>query len=150
MVEFYHSWSGDAAGSSIGTTQNFSIKQSVTLSSGTYRLSAYGFYREGEGNGTNTKASLKAGDNTTNLIGLESGALASYDGNDAQKAANAFNSGAFLNTLEFTLASKQTIDLGVTGYIDTYCSWCVVGPMTLVKVLEDGTEITEVIVNPSF
>ncbi|MBQ9672212.1 MAG: hypothetical protein IJV34_05105 [Prevotella sp.] len=149
MIEFYHSWSANP-GTSIGSTQEFSITQPVTLTSGTYRLSAYGFYREGDGNGT-SKASLIAGSETTGLVGLESGGLNSYDGNnDAKKAADAFNKEAFLNTLEFTLDSKQTINVGVNGSINTYCSWCVVGPMTLVKVLEDDIELTELIINPSF
>ena len=149
VVEFYSEWAGTPG--AMASSKNFKMTQTVTLSAGTYRLSAYGFYREKNGDGTNIKAYLKAGTNQSYINGLSSDGLSGYTGsNDLYKAANAFSRGDFNNTLEFTLDSKQNIEVGIVGTFNTQCSWCIVGPMSLVKVLEGGIELTEVIINPSF
>ena len=149
VVEFYSEWA--ASPGAMASSKNFKIAQTINLTAGTYRLEAYGFYREKWGDGTNVKAYLKAGSNQQYLTGLSASGVSSYSGsNDLYKAANAFSVGDFNNTLEFTLDSKQDIEVGIVGTFNTQCSWCIVGPMSLYKILEDGTEITEVIVNPSF
>lgn len=131
VLEFYHTWNGNAGGS-IGTTQNFSITQTVNLPAGNYRLEVSAFYREGNGNGTNTKAKVVAGSSERYLIGMESTGVGSYSGgNDLLKAANAFKKGDFVNTFDFEVTESGNVKLGVEGYIDTYCSWCVVGGMKL-------------------
>lgn len=131
VLEFYHTWNGNAGGS-IGTTQNFSITQTVNLPAGNYRLEVSAFYREGNGNGTNTKAKVVAGSSEQYLIGMESTGVGAYSGgNDLLKAANAFKKGDFVNTFDFEVTESGNVKLGVEGYIDTYCSWCVVGGMKL-------------------
>ncbi|MBQ7461938.1 MAG: DUF5013 domain-containing protein [Bacteroidaceae bacterium] len=146
VIEFYSEWA--ASPGAMGTTKDFKIAQTITLTAGTYRLSAYGFYREKNGDGTNTKAFLKAGSNTQYIHGLSADGVGSYTGSsDLYKAANAFSLGDFYNTIEFTIDSKQSLEIGIVGTFNTQCSWCIVGPMTLIKVLEVGTEVTDVILN---
>ena len=61
VIEFYHAWNANA-GASIGSTRNFHFTQTVTLPAGDYRIAVNAFYREGNGNGTNTKAYIFAGE----------------------------------------------------------------------------------------
>ncbi len=131
VIEFYHTW-GDKAGTAIGSTRNFHFTQTVTLPAGYYRLAVNAFYREGNGNGTNTKAYIFAGSKQQYIIGLGASGVAGYTGsNDLYKAANAFSLGDFSNEFDFHLDSEQSIEIGFRGYIDTYCSWCILGPVTL-------------------
>ena len=138
VIEFYHAWSANA-GTPIGNTRNFQFYQTVTLPAGYYHLDVNGFYREGNGNGTNTKAFIFAGDIETGeyisqkyMVGLSSAGVGAYTGsNDLLKAANAFSRGDFKNGFDFQLTEETTLDLGFKGYIDTYCSWCILGPVTL-------------------
>lgn len=133
VIEFYHTWSPNA-GASIGNTRNFHFSQTVTLPAGNYRLAVNGFYREGNGNGTNTKAYIFAGEKQQFMVGLTSAGVGSYSGsNDLYKAANAFSKGDFSNAFDFDLTEEQTIEIGFRGYIDTYCSWCILGPVKLYK-----------------
>ncbi len=37
----------------------------------------------------------------------------------------------YLNEFDFHLDAEQEIEIGFKGYIDTYCSWCILGPVTL-------------------
>lgn len=139
VIEFYHTWSSNA-GAAIGNTRNFHFTQTVTLPAGDYRIAVNAFYREGNGNGTNNdKAWIFAGEKKQNIFGLSSAGVAAYSGsNDLYKAANAFSKGDFSNAFDFTLESEQEIELGFRGYIDTYCSWCILGPVKLFKYsLED-------------
>gem|GEM_PF-2400637 len=131
VIEFYHTW-GTNAGAAIGTTKNFHFTQTVTLPAGYYRLAVNAFYREGNGNGKNTKAYIFAGNKQQYIIGLGASGVAAYTGsNDLYKAANAFSLGDFSNEFDFHLDSEQSIEIGFRGYIDTYCSWCILGPITL-------------------
>jgi len=133
VIEFYHSWSANA-GAAIGTTKEFRFSQKVTLPEGYYRLAVNAFYREGNGTGTNTKAYIYAGEQKQNVIGLSSSGVASYSGsNDLLKAADAFSKGDFSNEFDFQITSEQEVEIGFYGYIDTYCSWCILGPVTLWK-----------------
>ncbi len=138
VIEFYHSWSANA-GAEIGSTKNFHFTQKVTLPAGNYRLKVNGFYREGNGNGTNTKAYIFAGEKQQFMVGLSSSGVASYSGsNDLYKAANAFSKGDFSNEFDFDVEADAEIEIGFRGYIDTYCSWCILGPVKLLKYsLED-------------
>ena len=133
VIEFYHAWSANA-GASIGATRNFHFTQKVTLPAGNYRLAVNGFYREGNGNGTNTKAYIFAGEKQQFMIGLGSAGVASYSGSsDLFRAANAFSKGDFSNAFDFDVEKEQEIEIGFRGYIDTYCSWCILGPVKLYK-----------------
>ncbi len=137
VIEFYHTWSAQA-GANIGNSKNFYLKQTVTLPAGEYRLAVNAFYREGNGNGTNTKAYIFAGEQQQFIVGLSSGALNSYSGsNDLYKAANAFSKGAFSNEFDFTVEQETTMEIGFKGYIDTYCSWCILGPVRLLQYSMD-------------
>lgn len=137
VIEFYNAWSANA-GAPIGTTRNFHFTQTVTLPAGFYRLAVNAFYREGNGNGTNSKAYIFAGDKQQYIVGLPASGVASYTGSsDLYKAANAFSRGDFSNEFDFRLTEQQTITIGFRGYIDTYCSWCILGPVTLYQYTED-------------
>lgn len=131
VIEFYHTWSANA-GATIGNTKNFHFTQEVTLPAGYYRLAVNAFYREGNGNGTNTKAYIFADEKKQYITGLSAAGVAAYTGsNDLYKAANAFSRGDFSNEFDFSLTETKTITIGFRGYIDTYCSWCILGPVTL-------------------
>ena len=137
VIEFYHTWSANA-GAAIGNKKDFYFKQTVTLPAGEYRLAVNAFYREGNGNGTNTKAYIFAGEQQKYIVGLSAGALNSYSGsNDLYKAANAFSKGAFSNEFDFTVEQETTMEIGFKGYIDTYCSWCILGPVKLLQYSMD-------------
>lgn len=141
VIEFYHSWSWNA-GAAIGSTKTFDFSQKTTLPAGYYRLKVNAFYREGNGNGANTKALIYATTKTDGtydyskyVVGLPASGLGSYSGsNDLYKAANAFSKGDFANEFDFDVETDDTeVTIGFHGYIDTYCSWCILGPVTLYK-----------------
>lgn len=134
VIEFYHTWNSNAGGE-IGSTKTFNFSQTVELPKGYYRLAVNAFYREGNGNGTNTKAYIYAGEEYKQyVIGLTSAGVGSYTGsNDLYKAANAFSKGDFSNEFDFEVVDDGEIEIGFHGYIDTYCSWCILGPVTLWK-----------------
>lgn len=140
VIEFYHSWSANA-GTAIGNTKNFHFTQTITLPAGNYRLAVNGFYREGNGNGTNSKAYIFAGEKTKYMHGLTAaeqndinGSSGKYSGgSDLLRAANAFSLGNFSNEFDFDLTEEQEITIGFRGSIDTYCSWCILGPVKLYK-----------------
>jgi len=133
VIEFYHSWSSQA-GVAIGSTKTFNFSQKVSLPAGYYRLAVNAFYREGNGNGKNEKAYIYAGEKKQNVVGLASNGVATYTGgNDLLKAANAFSKGDFSNEFDFSFKTDTVVEIGFHGYIDTYCSWCILGPVTLWK-----------------
>ena len=140
VVEFYHTW-GANPGADIGYARDFHFTQTITLPAGDYRIAVSAFYREGNGNGTNTKAYIFAGDKQQYVYGLSaqeqadvSGRTGKYVGaTDLLRAANAFSQGDFSNAFDFSLTTEQEITLGFRGYIDTYCSWCILGPVKLYK-----------------
>ena len=137
VIEFYHTW-GANAGTAIGSIKEFYFKQNATLPAGEYRIAVNAFYREGNGDGTNTKAYIFAGEERQYIVGLNSGALSSYTGsNDLYKAANAFSQGAFSNAFDFTVEEETSMELGFSGNIDTYCSWCILGPVKLYQYSMD-------------
>lgn len=133
VIEFYNAWSTNA-GAAIGNKRDFQFTQKVTLPAGEYRIVVNAFYREGNGNGTNTKAYIFAGEKQQYIYGLTSAGVAQYAGsNDLYRAATAFSQGNFANAFDFSLDTEKEIELGFKGYIDTYCSWCILGPVKLYK-----------------
>lgn len=131
VIEFYHTYSQENPGAPIGSTKNFHFTQNVTLPAGNYRLVTNAFYREGVGDGS-SKAVLVAGTQQKNIVGLKAGDLNSFSGsNELYKAANAFSQGYYVNYIDFTIDAEQEVTLGMQGYIDTYISWCILGPMKL-------------------
>lgn len=141
VIEFYHTFSSTGAGLPIGTTKNFHFSQTVTLPAGNYRITVNAFYREGDGDGTNSKAYMFAGETTKFVHALTAdeqndinGTSGIYSGaSDIYRAAFAFSTGNFLNSFDFTLDDEQEITLGFRGSIDTYNSWCILGPVKLYK-----------------
>ncbi len=139
-VEFYYSWSTNA-GANIGSSRSFHFTQTVILPAGDYRIAVNAFYREGNGNGTNTKAYIFAGDKQQFVHALTAAEQADITGvsgkyvgsSDLLRAANAFSKGDFSNAFDFTVETQQEITLGFRGYIDTYCSWCTLGPVKLYR-----------------
>ncbi len=133
VIEFYNDW-GPNAGKPIGNTKTFNFSQKVTLPAGYYRLAVNAFYREGNGNGKNEKAYIYAGEKQQYVVGLSSAGVGGYSGgSDLAKAANAFYLGNFSNEFDFNVETETEIEIGFHGYIDTYCSWCILGPVTLWK-----------------
>ncbi len=132
-IEFYHAWSGNA-GAAIGQTQNFHFTQTVTLPAGNYRIAVNAFYREGNNGGVNNdKAWIFAGEKKQNVLALTPSDLASYSGDDMDKARAMFKAGKYANAFDFDLEEETQIELGFRGFIDTYCSWCILGPVKLFK-----------------
>ena len=150
VVEFYYQWSSNP-GVAIGSTRNFHFTQEVTLPAGSYRLAVNGFYREGNGNGT-SKAFIFISDANADpanpvylaqkdMHGLTAAEQADVSnsngsnhytgGSDRLRAANAFSKGDFSNEFDFDLEHEQRVIIGFRGYIDTYCSWCILGPVKL-------------------
>ena len=146
VIEFYHSWSPNA-GQPVSPTKNFHFTQKANLPAGNYRIQVNAFYREGNGNGqNNNKAWIFAGDKKQNVIGLEAEGIKNFtatqnaiDGDfvDLSKAANAFSLGNFSNEFDFEVEAdgEETVEveLGFRGFIDTYNSWCILGPVKLYK-----------------
>ena len=123
VIEFYYEW-GENPGTPIGSTRNFHLTQNVTLPAGEYRLAVNSFYREGVGDGT-SKAVLIAGTQQKSIRGLNDGEF-NFPGSSAiYQAANAFSQGYFENYIDFTIDAEQEVTLGMSGYIDTYISWCI-------------------------
>ncbi len=134
VAEAYAGWA------SLSLT-SYSMKQSVTLPSGTYRLSANAFYRQGisyDVAPTVSNAYLVAGDESVAVVSLGSLSLSSY-ANDMAAAHSAFAAGEYLNTLTFSLTETATIDLGFEGTHDAAYSWFIAGAVTLETVDADGT-----------
>jgi uncharacterized protein YjdB len=150
VVEFYYQWN-PTPGGAIGSTRKFHFTQEVTLPAGSYRLAVNGFYREGSGNGS-SKAFIFISDANADpadpvylaqkdMHGLTSAEQANVSnsngsntytgGSDLLRAANAFSKGDFSNEFDFDLEHEQRVIIGFRGYIDTYCSWCILGPVKL-------------------
>lgn len=144
VIEFYHTWS-DKPGTAIGTTRNFHFTQKVTLPAGYYRLAVNAFYREGNGtDAPTTKAYIFAGEKQQYINAITPAQLTELGkktgSNDLYKAAQAFKDGEYLNEFDFHLDSQQEIEIGFRGYIDTYCSWCILGPVTLYEYTAEDYE----------
>ena len=133
VIEFYHTWHQNPNQGAIGSTKTFNFSQKANLPAGYYRLAVNAFYREGGiGNGTNTKSYIYAGEKQQFVVGLNEGGLNGYTGSsDLYRAANAFSKGDFSNEFDFHVTEAGEIEIGFHGYIDTFCSWCILGPVTL-------------------
>ncbi|MCH5174848.1 MAG: hypothetical protein J1F40_03085 [Prevotellaceae bacterium] len=144
VIEFFHTWVAGAVKdgkTELGFTQNFHFTQKVTLPAGNYRLAVNAFYREGNGRTDDgqvhlsTKAFIFAGDiKEQGVYDAPSNVLNGWTGSaDINKAANAFYNGKWSNEFDFDLDKETTLDIGFKGYINTYNSWCILGPVKLYK-----------------
>jgi hypothetical protein len=142
VLEFYSAWN-PTAGGDIGNTRTFDFSQMTkTLPQGYYRLKVNGFYREGNNNPTinQQKAYIYAGTKQQYLEGF-SGFYNQSGSSDLYKAAACFGAGYYENEFDFDMDEEGQIQIGFHGYIDTYCSWCIIGPVTLYKYeISDFTE----------
>ena len=132
-VNCFETWRGH------GTT-SYEMSQEVTLPAGNYVFQCYAFYRKGGAWNTNPSASdavIFAGTAEKAVWSLGGIPLSAYP-TDQNGAASQFANGYYMNTIEFTLESEQTISIGCKGtHTDTY-SWFVMGPASLYKVDNAG------------
>lgn len=135
VVEFYAGWG------SLDKTA-YSMKQTITLPAGDYRLAVNAFYRHGgNGNGTNNNmAWIFAGEKQQNVYALAS--MSELNGlsgsNDLWHASNAFSMGRYSNEFDFTMEADGVIEIGFEGKFDQKQSWVILGPVKLYKyTLED-------------
>ena len=144
VIEFYHSWSPDAAGTTIPSgAKTFEISKTVTLPAGVYRLEWPAFYREGNSatEVSTEKASIYVDADEENVLPF-AGFYGASSGDDLDKAATAIANGNYVNTINFTLSTAGEVKFGAKGYIDTYCSWAVVGPAKLIYVAAVESTVT--------
>lgn len=135
----------------------YSIKQTITVPAGNYRLVCYAFFRQGDTNDAehNAKslASLKAGSNSVSLKTLRSITAAGYANSQAE-GANCFDSKMYRNVVEFT-SDGSPIEIGVEGTFDEVRSWCIVGQFELFDLddaasVSSPTDVTYAITNSGF
>lgn len=137
---------------------SYSLKQTITLPAGSYRLVNYSFYREGGAYDTapeTSRAKLYAGTTETNLKTLGSITAAGYANSQAE-GANCFDSKMYRNVVEFDIAADNTpIEIGVSGtFSGKYC-WCIVGQFELFDLndaasVSSPTDVTYAITNAGF
>ena len=136
----------------------YSMKQTITLPKGNYRLVNYSFFRQGEAyntNNTKSLAKLVAGENKVALKTLGSINAAGYANSQAE-GANCFDSKMYRNVVEFNIASDNTqIVIGIEGTFDEARSWCIVGMFELFDLddlasVSSPTDVTYAITNPGF
>lgn len=147
--EAYAGW-----GSLIQTA--YSMKQTITLPAGNYRLVCYAFFRQGEAYNTNPSKSLAklfAGTNEVTIKTLGS-ITATGHANTQAEGANCFDSKMYRNVVEFSIAADNTeIEIGIEGTFDEAKSWCIVGMFELFDLddlasVSSPTDVTYSITNP--
>lgn len=135
----------------------YSMKQTVTLPAGNYRLVCYAFFRQGDTNDSehNSKslAYLKAGSESVLLKTLRSIEAAGYANSQAE-GANCFDSKMYRNVVEFT-SDGSPIEIGIEGTFDEMRSWCIVGQFELFDLNDlasasSPTDVTYAITNSGF
>ena len=131
------------AGANTLELKTYSIKQEqdITLAPGTYRLSAYAFYRyssayNSDRTNPRTFATLVAGENKQDIMRLGDLELSSYASSMAEASA-AFSAGNYLNELIFRIEEPTAISIGFEGTHRIKASWFVAGPVTLEKITEN-------------
>ena len=147
--EAYAGW-----GSLIQTA--YSIKQTITVPAGNYRLVCYAFFRQGQNYNTNSSKSLaylKAGTESVALQTLGSITAAGYANTQAE-GANCFDSKMYRNVVEFT-SDGSPIEIGIEGTFDEMRSWCIVGQFELFDLNDlasasSPTDVTYAITNSGF
>jgi len=149
--EAYAGW-----GSLIQTA--YSMKQTITLPKGSYRLVNYSFFRQGQAYNTDAEKSLAylvAGENKVVLKTLGSITAAGYANSQAE-GANCFDSKMYRNVVEFEIAADNTqIAIGIEGTFDEARSWCIVGMFELFDLndaasVSSPTDVTYAITNSGF
>ncbi len=128
----------------------FSIRQTVSLSPGMYRLNGYAFYRYGTTYNSDlnnesreiSNAYMFAGENIKSVMRLGDIEATTY-ANTMAEALTAFNNGNYLNTIIFYITEPTTIEVGFSGEHTYTRSWFIMGPVTLEKINDHILEIEE-------
>lgn len=137
----------------------YTLKQSINLPAGSYRLVNYSFFRQGEAANTNASKSLaylKAGDKGQIAIKTLGSITAAGYANSQTEGANVFDSKMYRNVVEFTVnEGGETIEIGIEGTFDEMRSWCIVGQFELFDLndlasVSSPTDMTYAITNPGF
>lgn len=112
-----------------------SMAQEITLPAGYYKLTGYGFFRDGVAFNTNPTVSLGymfAGERSVLLPTLGSvEGLSSYADNFPGGSAAFYDQNLYLNELEFTVPEEGNISIGYRCTFERKQSWMLVGEMTL-------------------
>ena len=135
---------------------DYSMKQTITLPAGHYRLVCYAFFRWGQNFNTDANKSnayLKAGDQQVTIKTLGSITAAGYANSQAE-GANCFDSKMYRNVVEF-VSDGSSIEIGIEGTFDEAKSWCIVGQFELfdlddVASVSSPTDVTYAITNSGF
>ncbi len=138
---------------------SFSMKQTITLPKGHYRLVNYSFYRYGEAYNTDaskSEAYLCAGETKVKIVTLGSIANQAAYANAMDEAANRFETKMYRNVVEFDIDADDTeISVGVEGTHSIAKSWFICGMFELfdlndVASVSSPTDMTYAITNPGF
>ena len=144
---------------------SYSLKQTITLPKGNYRLCNYSFFRQGLRYNTNSSKSLaylKAGSQQTLIktLGSITGIPTNGDNGgyaDTQaEGANCFDSKMYRNVVEFSIAADNTpIEIGIEGTFDVKQSWVIAGLFELFDLDDEAsvsspTDMTYKITNSGF
>lgn len=112
-----------------------SMAQEITLPAGYYKLTGYGFFRDGVAFNTNPTVSLGymfAGERSVLLPTLGSvEGLSSYANDFPGGSAAFYDQNLYLNELEFTVPEEGNISIGYRCTFERKQSWMLVGKMTL-------------------
>lgn len=134
VAEAYGGWSQNTE------ITSYSLKQSITLPKGTYKLTGYAFYRaEGAYNTapTTSLAYMVAGDVKRLVKPLSEASRTTYPNDVAGASAAFYTDGDYLNTLYFVVdEDNTTISVGYEGIHDSgkAKSWFIAGAMSLYKI----------------
>lgn len=147
------------------TVTNYSLKQTIKLPKGNYRLCNYSFFRQGLRYNTDSSKSLaylKAGSQQTLIktLGSITGIPTNGDNggyaNSQADGANCFDSKMYRNVVEFSIDADNTpIEIGIEGTFDVKQSWVIVGLFELFDLNDEAsvsspTDMTYKITNSGF
>ena len=117
-----------------------SMVQEITLPAGYYKLTGYGFFRDGVAFNTNPTVSLGymfAGERSVLLPTLGSvEGLSSYADDFPGGSAAFYDQNLYLNELEFTVPEEGNISIGYRCTFERKQSWMLVGEMTLYQEMD--------------
>ncbi len=134
VAEAYGGWSGNTE------ITSYSLKQTVSLPKGVYKLTGYAFYRSQAAYNTDADISLAylvAGSVKRQVMSLSVPSRSSYPNSISDASAAFYTDGQYLNTLYFTVESDNTqISIGYEGTHNSSQakSWFIAGAMKLYKV----------------
>lgn len=154
VAEAYGGWSGNTE------ITSYSLKQTVSLPKGVYKLTGYAFYRSQAAYNTDANVSLAylvAGGVKRQVMTLSVPSRSSYPNSISDASAAFYTDGQYLNTLYFTVgADNTTISIGYEGTHNSNQakSWFIAGAMKLYKLdiasVSSSDQLDIDVVNPAF